>query len=354
MHGWKEQLKSWKNSRITRRTLLFLAAYCVVLLLPLLGCSSDHTTNVVRIVRVRQLHPLAVLEKQGTLAKALKPLGFTPQWLEFAAGPQELEAFNANGLDIAHTAESPPVFAQAASTPLVYLITTPPQGKAVSLLVPVNSPVKSIADLKGKQVAFQKASIGHYLLVKALEKAGLKLSDVKSVDLPPPDANVVFGEGKVDAWFIWEPYVTRAVQNKVGRVLLDGSKLQDVGSFYTTTRTFAKQHPEVLKVFFEELQKADIWSRDHRQEMAQLLAPVTRLDVPTLEIMHSKYNWGLRPITEQVIQKQQEVADMWYNLKLLPKKVDVRKGFLTAEEYTKFTPKDVIASNQTSPLSEAD
>lgn len=362
MQDLKETFELWKRLRFTRRALLFIVGYCVVLSTTLLSChtapnasqqpaaSPDSSTNsvekVVRIVRSKQLTALAVLEKQGTLEKALKPLGFTVKWLEFAAGPQQLEAFNANGLDIASTAESPPVFAQAAGTPLVYLVTTPPSGKAVSLLVSVNSPIHNAADLKGKRVAFQKASIGHYLLVKALEKKGLKLTDVESISLPPPDANVAFSQGRVDAWFIWEPFVTRAVQKKVGRVLLDGGDLRDTGNFYTTTRSFIKQHPDVIKVFLAELQKAEIWSRSHRQEMAELLAPVTQLDVATLEEMHDKYDYGLRPITEQGIQKQQEVADMWYKLKLLPKKVNVRDGFLTPQEYAAFTPKEIVVSQQ--------
>jgi sulfonate transport system substrate-binding protein len=120
------------------------------------------------------------LEKQGTLEKDLAPLGFSVEWLEFAAGPQQLEALNAGALGVALTAESPLVFAQAAqasSSSLVYLATTAPNGKAVSLLVHDGSPLKTLADLKGKKVAFQKASIGHYLLYKALESVGLKLSD---------------------------------------------------------------------------------------------------------------------------------------------------------------------------------
>ena len=114
-------------------------------------------------------------------------------------------------------------------------------------------------------------------------------------------------------------------------MLIDGEKLRDTRNFYLTSRKFYDAHPDVIKVFLEELQKAEIWSRDHRQEMAELLTSVTQLDVPTLEVMHEKYDYGLQPITEQVINKQQEVADMWYRLKLIPKKVDVREGFLSPE-----------------------
>ncbi|GAA6624025.1 aliphatic sulfonate ABC transporter substrate-binding protein [Scytonema sp. NUACC26] len=354
-----------KNQIVTRRHLLLTVSYSLVLSTFLFGseqpvkstqkqeqASTFNTSptkiaardaKVIKVVRSKQLTALAILEKQGTLKKRLESLGYKLEWPEFAAGPQQLEALNAGGLDIASTAESPPVFAQAAGTPLVYLATTSANARSVSLVVPVNSPIKSVKDLKGKKVAFQKASIGHYLLLKALEKNGFKLSDVESVYLPPPDANIAFNQGKVDAWFIWEPFVTRNVQQKVGRVLIDGSNLRDTGNFYSTTKQFYKNNPQVIKVFLEELQKAENWGKKYPKETAKLLTTATQLDVPTLEKMHGKYDWDLRPITEKVIKKQQEVADKWYSLGLIPRKVNVRDGFLTPKQYAEITPQEVLA-----------
>ena len=369
MLNWESKLKSWKNKRITRRSALSAFSSSLVLSAALFTwhtpqnsaqqqaiSSTDSTTNtnskliasndkkVVRIVRSKQLTALAVLEKKGTLEKRLGALGYKVEWPEFAAGPQQLEALNANGLDIASTAESPPVFSQAAGVPLVYLAANSSDGRAISLLVPPNSPVKRFKDLKGKKVAFQKASIGHYLTVRAAEKEGLKLADVTSVFLAPPDANAAFSQGKVDAWFIWEPFVTRNVQNKVGRVLLDGGNgLRDTNNFYSTNRKFYQENPQVIKIFLEELQKAQNWSKNNRKEIAQLLAATTQLDAPTLEKMHDKYDFALVPINAKVIKKQQEVADKWYSLGLIPKKVNVRDGFLTPQQYAAFTPKEVLA-----------
>ncbi|AFY31725.1 aliphatic sulfonate ABC transporter substrate-binding protein [Calothrix sp. PCC 7507] len=365
MQGLKVKLEFWNRPRITRRSLLFTLGYCLVLSTTLSSCSQPQntaqqttvspdstekkseqpTTNqkVLRVVRSKQLTALASLEKKGILEKRLASLGYKVEWPEFLAGPQQLEALNAGGLDIASTAESPPIFSQAAGVPLVYLAANSTDGKAISLLVPVNSPVKKVKDLKGKKVAFQKASIGHYLLLRALEKEGLKLTDVESVFLPPPDANAAFSQNKVDAWFIWEPFVTRNEQKKVGRILIDGGNgLRDTNNYYSTTRKFYQENPEVIKVFLEELQKEQVWAKNHPKELAQILAPVTQVDAPTLEVMHSKYDFALVPITEQIIQKQQEVADKWFSLGLIPKKVNVRDGFLTPEEYAKITPSEVL------------
>jgi sulfonate transport system substrate-binding protein len=363
MHKFKDRFASWKRLRITRRHALFAFGYSLVLSTTLFSCSSSEkntqqqTTSsasnvassgtadkVVRIVRSKQLTALAVLEQKGILAERLKPLGYRVEWPEFAAGPQQLEALNTGALDIASTAESPPIFSQAAGAPLVYLAANSSDGRAVSLLVPKNSSIKSVKDLKGKKVGFQKASIGHYLIVRALEKEGLKLSDIESVSLPPPDANVAFSQGKIDAWFIWEPFVTRNVQNGTGRVLTDGGNgLRDTNNFISTNRKFYQENREVIKVFLEELQKANNWAKNNPKEIAQLLSAATQLEPPILEAMHDKYDFTLIPITEAIINKQQEVAEKWYSLRLIPKKVNVRDGFLTPEQYAEITPQEVLA-----------
>ncbi|MBD2249969.1 aliphatic sulfonate ABC transporter substrate-binding protein [Nostoc parmelioides] len=363
MQDLKNLFPFWKRRHITRRHALFAFGYSLLLSTTLFSCSSSEknpqqqtdsstsnvtsttTTNkVVKIVRSKQLTALAVLEQKGILAERLKSLGYRVEWPEFAAGPQQLEALNAGALDIASTAESPPIFSQAAGAPLVYLAANSSDGRAISLLVPKNSPIKSVKDLKGKKVAFQKASIGHYLIVRALEQEGLKLSDIESVSLPPPDANVAFSQGKIDAWFIWEPFVTRNVQNGTGTVLIDGGNgLRDTNNFISTNRKFYEENQEVIKVFLEELQKANNWAKNNPKEIAQLLSATTQLEPPILEAMHDKYDFTLIPITAAIINKQQEVADKWYSLGLIPKQVNVRDGFLTTEQYAAITPQEVLA-----------
>jgi len=340
-------------ARVTWPLRLWLLCSCSLLglglLLLLSGCGKGNAgasakseagaQRVFRVVRPKQLTALSVLEKKGILADALKPLGVTVTWLEFAAGPQQIEALNAGELDLASTAESPPVFAQAADSSLVYVATQLPSGRATSCLVTADSGIKTVADLKGRKVAFQKASIGHYLLIKALRQVGLAPNDVQQVFLPPPDAQAAFNAKSVDAWLIWEPFGTRAVQNGSGRVLFDGGGgLRDSGNFYTTSRAFADQNLDVLKVFLEELGKTEAWSHAHPREMAELLSADLQIDVPTLLEMHGRYDFAVLPITDSVIAKQQEVADLYFGLGYLPKKVDVRKGLLRPEQYAALGP----------------
>src|SRR5262249_13934412 len=148
----------------------------------------------------------ALLKPTGILEERLKPLGYTVSWKEFPAGPQLIEAVNVGAVDFAHTGEAPPVFAQSEGAPILYIAHEPEAPKADAIIMLKDSPIKTVADLKGKKVALNKGSNVHYLLVKALEKAGLSYSDVEVTFLPPADGRAAFEKGAVDAWVIWEPF----------------------------------------------------------------------------------------------------------------------------------------------------
>src|ERR1700743_792872 len=122
---------------------------------------------------------LVLLKSKGSLEKKLKPLGYKVVWTEFPSGPPLLEALNVGSIDFGITGETPPIFAQAAGAPLVYLAYDPPAPQGEAILVPKDSPIKSVAELRGKKVALNKGSNVHYLLVRALEDAGVKYNDIR-------------------------------------------------------------------------------------------------------------------------------------------------------------------------------
>lgn len=301
--------------------------------------SNNSKTQVeVRIVSSK-IGPLSVLRKQDTFKNDFAAKGYSVKWLELGGGPQQFEALNTGNLDITFAGESPSIFAQAAGMQIVNIATTNPNPQSVAFLVSNNSPIKSLADLKGKKVALQKASAVQYTLVKGLAQAKLKLSDIQPVYLAPADANVAFSQQQVDAWVTWEPFITWTEEKGTGRILKDGEGLKDIGNFYTTSRKFAQEHPEFIKLFLEEVQKAEAWTRDHPREFAQLMASELGTDARAMEKVISKYKPGIVPISDRVIAKQQEIANMYYEIGMLPKQIDVKQAFLTPQEYAAFTPK---------------
>ena len=286
------------------------------------GNSSAAQSGVVRI-GYQKYGTLSILKSRASLEERLKAEGISVQWTQFPAGPQLLEALNAGSIDFGHTGEAPPIFAQAAGAPLVYVAHEPPAPKSEAILVPKDSPLKDVAELKGKKVVLNKGSNVHYLLVQALAAAKLKLSDVKVSYLPPADARALFQQGGVDAWAIWDPFFAVAQQATGARILRDGEGLVANREFYLAAKPFSEQHPNRLKAVLEELKKVDEWAAKNPTEVAKVLSPVLGIDVATLEVVAKRRPYGMQPITDEVITYQQKVADTFYELKLLPKQLKV-------------------------------
>lgn len=269
-----------------------------------------------------------ILKAKGTLDKRLEAEGYKITWTEFPGGPQLLEALNVGSIDIGHTGEAPPIFAQAAGAPLVYLAHEPASPNSEGILVPKGSPIKSIADLKGKKVALNKGSNVHYLLVKALEKAGLNYSDITTVFLPPGDARVAFENGTVDAWVIWDPFLAAAQTATGGTLLTDGKDLVSNMEYYLASRKFAEANGPVIEAFKEELDKIDKWAETNQKDVAALLSPQLGIDIPSLELAAARRGYGLAPIDDSIIEAQQKIAETFFNLKLIPTAIQVKDATL--------------------------
>ncbi|MBN2981343.1 sulfonate ABC transporter substrate-binding protein [Cohnella algarum] len=269
-----------------------------------------------------------ILKVRGGLEEKLAEIGYKVEWTEFPGGPQLLEAVNVGSIDFGNVGEAPPIFAQAAGTPLVYLGHSPASPKAEAILVPEDSPIKTGADLKGKKVALNKGSNVHYLLVKYLEQQGLEYSDIEVVFLPPADARAAFESGSVDAWVIWEPFYSAAQLATNARVLADGEGLVNNYEFYLSTHSFYENDKPALDVLLEQLRESDRWAAENPSEVAGLLAPDLGLEVPSLEQALSHRGFGVEPITDDIVLAQQQIADAFFDLKLIPEKIDIREGIV--------------------------
>ncbi len=278
-----------------------------------------------KIVRIgfQKYGKLVLLRSKGTLDGKLKPLGYKVEWKEFPAGPQLLEALNVGAIDFGNTGEAPPIFAQAAGAPLVYVAHEPPAPEGEAILVPRNSPIMSVVDLKGKKVALNKGSNVHYLLVKALEKAGVKYADIEPVFLAPADARAAFERGSVHAWVIWDPFQAAAEAATGARTLADGRGIVANHQFYFGRRDFVDANAKALDVLLAELSEVDAWAKRDIKAVAEQLSPSVGLPVPVLEVALKRQSYGIKPIDAAVIKEQQNIADTFFDLGLLPKKVTI-------------------------------
>ncbi len=179
---------------------------------------------------------IVVTRQQQLIEKQLADRGVKVRWFEFQAGPPLLEALNAGSIDFGYTGDAPPIFSQAAGGNLVYTAAAAPSGEGEAILVKEASPIRTVADLKGRKVAVARGTSSHNLLVAALEKAGLRFSDITPVYLSPADAGSAFTGGSVDAWAIWDPYFAIAQARDATRVLTTSGQTLDVSGYFLANK----------------------------------------------------------------------------------------------------------------------
>jgi len=278
-----------------------------------------------KVVRIgyQKYGKLVLLKSKGSLEEKLKAAGYKAVWTEFPSGPPLLEALNVGAIDFGNTGEAPPIFAQAAGAPLQYVAYEPAAPKGEAILVPKDSPIKSVAELKGKKVARNKGSNVHYLLVRALEKAGVKYSEIEPVFLAPADARAAFERGAVDAWVIWDPFQAAAEAATGARTIADGTGIVSNYQFYFSSKAFLQNDPKIVDVVLAQLSAVDDWAKGDIHAVAEQLAPAIGLPVPVVEVALKRQAYGIKPITDAVIADQQQVADTFFALGLVPKQIKI-------------------------------
>lgn len=266
---------------------------------------------------------LVIARQQAVLEKSFASRGIAIKWVEFTSGPPMMEAMSIGSIDFGAVGDSPPIFVQAANANIVYAAgqkITNGQG----LLVQQNSPIKTIADLKGRRVGFTKGSSAHNIVVQTLEKAGLTYNDITPVYLAPPDAGPAFANGSIDAWAVWDPYFAIGEKKQNGRILINAHEVTKSNSFFIANRDFAKNHSSVLSDVIAGIDEAARWAEANRASVAKSLADVTGvpLDIQTLAADRASFLIG--PVTDDIIETQQGVADRFHKLGLIPRAIVIR------------------------------
>lgn len=314
--------------KISRR--LFTTTLAATFAAPLFHLAPAAAADKVVRIGYQKYGTLVLLKGKGLLEQKLEKIGYTVSWTEFPAGPQLLEALNVGAVDFGSTGETPPIFAQAAGAPLVYIAHEPPAPRGEAILVPKDSPIQKVADLKGKTVVLNKGSNVHYLLVKALEEAGLQYSDIKTSFLPPADARAAFEQGAVDAWVIWDPFQAAAEVAIEARELRNGEGIVPNHQFYLGAKPFVDGHPQAVDAVIEALAEIDEWAKANTAAVAAELAPSVGIPEDVLKIALERQSYGVKAIDDKVVAQQQAIADTFFDLGLIPNRISiadvVRKG----------------------------
>jgi sulfonate transport system substrate-binding protein len=255
------------RGRIFAGLLLLLAA-------GLVACDQGGGGAALRVASQRG-GTRAVMEAAGVLQGAPYPI----EWSEFPSAQALLEALRGGAVDVGAVGDAPFIFAYANGAPIraVQALRAQPDGGGTAIVVPAGSPIQTPADLRGKRIATGRGSIGHYLLLLALERAGLKPSDVTVVFLSPGDAKAALSSGSVDAWSTWGSYVALATLQDHARVIADSRGLLHGTSFEAASDAAIRDKRPQLQDFLARLARAQAWAQSHPDAYAAALARDTGL-----------------------------------------------------------------------------
>ncbi len=293
------------------------------LMLPLVFARTARAAEPVRI-GYQKLGALVIVRRQALFEALFAPAPV--QWVEFGAGPPLLEALNAGAIDFGATGDTPPIFAQAAGADLVYVGAQPLVGDNQAILVRDGGPVRVLADLRGRRVAFTRGSSAHNVVLRALERGGLGPGDIQPVPLLPPDAASAFRTGAVDAWAIWDPFLAIAQQDPATRVLVQGTDVAPSNTFFLARRAWATREPEQVAGMLRAINAAAAWAAANPEPLAVLMSEVTGVPLPAQRISALRGVYAVQPMDDAIVAQQQSIADLFARNHIVPKPVEIRRA----------------------------
>jgi aliphatic sulfonates family ABC transporter substrate-binding protein len=269
---------------------------------------------------------LSLLKVTGALEEALAGWGVRVEWTDCPTGMQVIDALAAGVLDVGVVGEVPPVFAQAARAPLVYLAAEPPAPEGEAIIVLEQSKIVTPRDLRGKSIAVSRGANAFYLVVRALEEAGLALDEVAICALSPLEARAAFSRGEVDAWAIWNPMLASLEHSLKTRVLRDASGLASNRAFYVGRRAFADSNPDVVDTFIGQVGAVGRWANGSRELAASMLAPHLDFSPAVVTSALARTPFDARPLDAEAVRSQQHIADTLHRLRIIARPVDVNEA----------------------------
>jgi sulfonate transport system substrate-binding protein len=281
---------------------------------------------------------LNIGDQKGTGAEALltaagliNKLPFHAVWSDFTSGPPMLQAISSGSVDIGGVGDAPPVIAAAGGYNVDIVGARTANPLAAALLVPKNSPIHSVAQLRGKKIAIAPGSSGNYHLLQVLDKAGIPVTAVSLDDLQPADALAAFASGQVDAWDVWSPYIEQAVATEHARILVNAQPYQATYSFEVASKSAIADPAKAaaIKDYLKLLNQAYVWAAKNYTGWGKAWAAATSLPLSVMDQAAKDDETQPVPVNSAVIASEQSVADNFAAAKLIPVKPDMANFAVT-------------------------
>jgi sulfonate transport system substrate-binding protein len=260
----------------------------------------------------------AVMEAAGQL----KDVSYRIEWKEFAAAAPLLEALGAGAIDTGLVGDAPFTFAAAANVPVKAIAAIRQSREGLAILVPEKSAIRSFDDLRGKKIATGRGSIGHQLILAALESNGWTASDIQIVFLAPSDAKVAYTQGSVDAWSTWEPYVSQEEVLFRSRRIITAEGLTPGLSFEVATPDAIRDKRDALQDFARRLAAARVWSLGNVDSYAETWGKLMNIPPAVAVNWLARAKIRIAPIDDGVVADEQKTIDLYFRSGLIKQKLD--------------------------------
>ena len=313
-----------------KKSLLTLILVVIVAAVAWFGWSSTHETTSTKLTTVtigyQKADPIDISRARGVLAKKMKAKGYKVVFKEFQDGTALTTALKSGDIDYARVGDVPPVTGQANGLDFVYVAAGSDKVQGSGIEVKKTSGITSLADLKGKTIAYTKGTSSQYMLIQALKKAGLSTSDVKMVSMDQATAAVAFAKGTVDAWASWDPYTATAEVNNDATLLVDDTGLAKNRDFLISTKTYATKNKAISKLVTKYLGQDMTWANNHKTQLTTMLMKMLKLKKAIVKKMVDRRTYSFGSVTDSILKEQQSIADVFYQEGVITKKVDVTKA----------------------------
>jgi sulfonate transport system substrate-binding protein len=300
-----------------KKHLAALAAVAVTSALALSGCAGEDAAPQSKPgdggwsasqldLDFATYNPLSLIVKdQGWIEEALGD-DVTVTWTQSAGSNKANEALRAGAVDVGSTAGSAALLARSNGSP-IKVIDIYSQPAWAAILVPADSDIDSVDDLRGKHIAATKGTDPYFFLLQTLDEAGIGLDEVTIENLQHADGKTALESGSVDAWSGLDPLLSTSVANGASRIIYDNIDFNSYG-FLNATEEFLQTSPDLAQVVVNAYEKARAWAIENPDEAAQILADVAGIDIEIAQaVLNERSNLSVPAVPGDAQRKVLEV-----------------------------------------------
>lgn len=312
------------------KKLLLVLVSVVLAVSVITGCSEDKSTQAsndeTQLRIAAQPYPLYtpvyVAYRLGYLDEELNKVGAKYEWKSFKSGPLVNEAVAAGEADLGFMADLPAIIAKSTGLPIEVVSNVAYGEKGIAVLAKADSPIQSVADLKGKKVAYVTGSYAQHLLALLLSKEGLSLSDVQSVNLGAGDQPAALASGEVDAIVIWEQYISQLTSDGTAKVIADGTGVKRGNMITYAVSDYANKNPEVIEAYIKALNRANEVIKNEPEKAAEAVADDFGVSKELMLKIIPNFTYSTE-FTEDDIAEIKNVKDFSLESGIISKDVDI-------------------------------